>query len=436
MYGCQCPLRLYYHKFRDDLRNPEDEQQESIFAAGTNVGILAQGLFPEGVNAEPPDAFSFHLSVDKTQELIKQGVKIIYEAAFNFEGILCAIDILVCEKNKWYALEVKGSTKVKEPFVMDASLQYYVISNSGIKLEDIFIVHLNNQYVRKGDLELDKLFNKVSILKEVKANQKFITSKAFELKELLKLKKEPSIEPGDHCSDPYDCDFTNHCWRNIQDEKKVAEEYLDKKGLKEFLADFTYPLHYFDFESIMPAVPEFDESRSYQQIPFQYSMHIQKKKNAELDHVYFLGDGKNDPRVDLIKQLLIHVGPKGSIVTWNKTFEITRLKELARDFPKYQKEINSIIERVVDLMVPFRKKTINHPDFGGSYSIKKVLPVLVPELNYADLNVSDGGSASLLYAELKNHPEEIQKQHREDLLEYCGMDTLAMVKILEKLHAM
>jgi hypothetical protein len=143
MYGCQCPKRLYMHKFQSEFRNPEEEAQTSIFAAGTNIGLLARELYPGGISAEPPDPFSFHLSVEQTRKLIEQKQSVIYEAAFNFEGVLCAIDILVNEGEKWHAYEVKGSTKVKEPFILDASLQHYVISNCGLPLKDIAIIFVS-----------------------------------------------------------------------------------------------------------------------------------------------------------------------------------------------------------------------------------------------------------------------------------------------------
>ncbi len=433
MYGCQCPKRLYMHKFQSDFRNPEEEAQTSIFAAGTNIGLLARGLYPGGISAEPPDAFSFHLSVEQTRKLIEQQQPVIYEAAFNFEGVLCAIDILVNEGGKWHAYEVKGSTKVKEPFVLDASLQHYVISNCGLPLEDISIVFLNNQYARKGELELQKLFSRQSIKNEVIGNRNFVHGKIAELKLLLKEKKEPIIDIGAHCYKPYECDFTGHCWADFQQEVSTSEEYVDMESIRTFLDDWEYPLCFFDFETIMPAVPEFDHSRPYQQIPFQYSLHTQDTKNGEIRHVEFLGDGLTDPREALIISLLQQLKGHGSIVVWNKTFEVTRLREIARDFPKYAQPIALVLERIVDLMVPFRRKWYYLPEFNDSYSLKAVLPVLVPELSYGDLTIQEGGTASLIYSQLKQHTPEVQSQHREHLLEYCKLDTLAMVEIYRKL---
>lgn len=434
MYGCQCPKRLYFHKFRADLRNPEDEEQTSIFAAGTNIGLLAQGLFPGGVNAEPPDAFSYHIAVAKTKEFIEAGQEVIYEAAFNYDGVLCAIDILVKQNGKWYAFEVKGSTKVKEPFILDASLQHFVISNSGVPLEDISIIHINNQYVRIGELNIPELFTKQTIKEQVLANSEFVAGKIAELKTLLREKNEPIIEAGDHCYKPYECDFTGHCWANFQPEPSTIPHNIDRGAIQDFLDEWEYPLYFFDFETIMPAVPEFDHSRPYQQIPFQYSLHKQAMPNGKVEHSEFLGDGITDPREAMLRSLLNELGDRGSIIVWNKTFEMTRLRELARDFPRYADEIAGVLDRIVDLMMPFRRRWYYLPAFNESASLKSVLPVLIPELSYQDLEIQEGGLASLIYSQLKLHEPEVQDQHRQHLLDYCRRDTLAMVEIYRYLR--
>jgi len=434
MYGVQCPLRLYYHKFKPELRNDIDEDQQAVFTAGTNIGLLAQGVFPGGVNAEPPDTFSYHLSVAKTQALIKQGVKIIYEAAFNYNGILCAIDILVKKSGKWYAYEVKNTTKAKPPHIMDASLQYYVMTQCGLPLQDISIMHLNNTYVKQGDIDLQQLFIGTSVLNDVLKNQTFIKEKAAELMLMIKARQQPIVEVGDHCFSPYDCDFSDHCWKNVEEEKTDHGTHsIDKNAIHEFIQQLQYPLYYFDFETVAHPVPVYDLSRPYQQVPFQYSLHIQKEAGADTEHKAFLGDGTNDPRETLIKELIKSVGTKGTILVWHMPFEKGRLNELARDFPLYENQINTIVERIVDLIVPFKKKFYTHPDFLSSASIKKVMPVLIPELSYANLQIQEGGTASTTYAELKNQDEKTQAEQRQALLDYCHLDTLAMVKIFEKL---
>ena len=434
MYGVQCPLRLYLHKYMPELKNPMDEEQEAVFTIGTNVGILAQEVFPGGVDLTPPDAYSYPIAATKTQEAIKQGIKVIYEATFYYNDIMCALDILVNKNGKWYAYDVKSVNNVKPQHKMDASLQYYVLKNSGIKVEDFFIMHFNKEYVKRGNIEVDKLFKSTSVIEEVLENQKFIETKSNELKRLLLSKVKPTIEPGDHCSKPYECDFTNHCWKNVKEEKiDYGKTTIDKKAINEFVDSLEYPLYYFDFETVGYAVPVYDESRPYQAVPFQYSLHIQKSKNSDLEHLYFLGDGINDPREALIKELITHVNDKGTILVWFKPFESGKLKDLARDYPKYAKKLNLILDRIIDLMEPFKKDHYYDPGFEGSASIKKVMPVLIPELSYGDLEIQEGMAASTAYASIKEKSNDEQTKIRQALLDYCHLDTLAMVKILEKL---
>jgi hypothetical protein len=437
LYGCQCTKRLYLHKFKPELKNPVEEEEDgmSIFSNGADVGKLAQQLFPNGADASPPDTYSYHLSVTKTKELILSGAEVIYEAAFIFDGLLCAIDILVKKNGAWYAYEVKGTTKVKPQHIDDALFQYFVITNSGLTLKDISIIYLNNKYVRRGALDVQQLFTIESIHDEVKAKQKFIADKAVELRGVIGAKTEPQIAIGTHCQKPYPCDFTDYCGPiiNAISSEVTGKKYIEVQSINEFLSEWEFPFYFFDFETIMPAIPDFDESRPFQQIPFQYSLHIKRTKEVGLEHFEFLGDGVSDPRENLIQSLIDKLEEKGSIITWNKTFECTVLKGLARDFPKYQNAINSILDRVVDLMVPF-KKWYDHPEFYGSYSLKVVLPVMVPDLSYESLEIKEGGTASGVYYQLRDQTEDIQSKQRVHLLEYCKLDTLAMVRLLEQLY--
>ncbi len=474
MYGCQCPKRLFLHKFRPDLKNPINEQQQAVFNTGTSVGELAQKLFPGGVDVTPPDSYSYEIAVAKTKELIEQGATIIYEASFQYEGVLCALDILVKKENTWYGFEVKSTSSVKPQHVQDASLQYFVVTNSGITLQDFSIIHLNNQYVRKGELDIEQLFTTTSILEEVLEQQVVVFDKVRELKWLLAERIEPTIDIGPHCAAPYDCDFTNHCWAHIpkvdsvfdlargpvwklygegythldkipQDyelNEKVAhqlahyrsgEVQINAEALNQFLAPLTYPLYFFDFETIMPGIPEFENSKPYQQIPFQFSLHIQHEEFTELEHCSFLGDGITDPRLALIEEMVRLLGKNGSIICYNMGFEKTRIKDLALIFPDYREALLAINERVLDLMIPFQKRWYYHPEFKGRYSIKKVLPVLIPDLRYDTLEIQEGGAASLVYSQLKYQDEDTRQIQRKQLLAYCRLDTLAMVRILDYL---
>jgi hypothetical protein len=434
MYGCQCAKRLWLHKFQPEVRDEETEEQAAIFQTGTDVGMLARQLFPYGLDASPPTPFQYQQSVADTAKYIRKGVNTIYEAAFQFDGILAAIDLLVLKSGKWYAFEVKSTGSVKSPHFQDAALQYYVITQSGLPLEDISIIHLNTKYIRYGDLDIQKLFTSTSVLKEVKTLQPFIETKATELKQIIKLKTAPEIETGDHCFKPYDCDFYGFCTRDQEiEDPEQEEEYINRKAICEFLGQLEYPLHFMDFETWMTAVPEQDGHRPFRQIPFQYSLHIQLEMDAELLHKYYLAEGPQTHHLEFAESLLDSMEKKGTVLVYNKSFENTILKQLANDFNHLSGKIEKIQNRMVDLMAPFRKN-YRLPSMNGSYSIKSVLPSLVPELSYEFLVIGNGGDASAAFYNLKNVDDEKEREiTRNALLEYCGLDTLAMVKILEKM---
>jgi hypothetical protein len=477
--GMQCEKSLWMYKNEYHLREVTSAAQQAIFNRGTDVGILARDLFPGGIDASPIDSFHFQQSVIKTQELIQAGHKVIYEAAFQHEQVLAAIDIIVNDSGKWYGYEVKSSTEVKDVNILDAALQFYVITKSGIQLEDIFIVYINNQYVRKGAIDLSNLFIKQSVKKEVLELQEYISEKISELKKVSTSKVKPVKDIGAHCSNPYDCDFMSHCWGHIPEvsifdlvrlntnkkfelyadgilefsqlhegheltdaQKMQVESYLNKKdyidisSIRSFLSTIKYPMYFMDFETFQSAIPLFDNSKPYQQVPFQFSVHYKSSRHAEPTHKEFLAEANGDPREDFIVALLkITEGP-GTILAYNQSFEISRLKELSIDFPRYTSEIEERIARVIDLMTPFAKRWHYTPAMNGSYSIKAVLPALVPELSYSDLEIGDGGTASAAYLNLYHNGDAKQVESvRNNLKVYCKLDTMAMVRLLEVLES-
>ncbi|MCZ6704175.1 MAG: DUF2779 domain-containing protein, partial [Ignavibacteria bacterium] len=218
------------------------------------------------------------------------------------------------------------------------------------------------------------------------------------------------------------------------DAYKSGQPQINADAIKDFIDDLNYPLYFMDFETFQPAVPLFDNSRPYQQIPFQYSLHYKETEKTDLIHSEFLADAGEDPRPQFIMKLLEVTNRPGDIVVYNKTFEVTRLKEIARDFPEYSEDIEERILRIKDLMLPFQRNYYYAPEMKGSYSIKNVLPALVPELSYNSLEINEGGLASIAFENLFDETDMIKiVETREQLLEYCKLDTLAMVRILEKL---
>lgn len=436
MYGCQCPKRLWLHKFQPNDRDEATETRAAILQAGTDVGMLARQLFPYGIDASPATPYMYQQSVADTAKYIRNGVNVIYEAAFQYDGIMVATDILVKNGDHWYAFEVKGTSGVKPPHILDAALQYYVITQAGILLEDISIVYLNTDYVRYGELNIQQLFTSTSVLKEAREMQPFITTKATELKTLLKSKEMPDTKIGDHCFKPYDCDFYGFCSKDLPEEDEEQEEaYINHAAIRDFISQLNYPLYFMDFETWMTAVPEQDGLWAFRQVPFQFSIHIQYQEQQELIHKHYLAEGSGAHHREFAEKLVECMGENGTVLVYNKTFENTILNHLKSEFGHLSGKIERIQERMLDLMAPFRKN-YRLPAMKGSYSIKQVLPALVPELSYDAMTISNGSDASAAFYNLKHLVNDEEKlATRNALLEYCGLDTLAMVRILEKIKS-
>jgi hypothetical protein len=437
--GLQCPKSLWLHYNEPDEKCETSESQQQIFDTGHNVGFLAQELFPGGVDASRGDHSLVHEAITYTAELIACGQEVIYEAAFSDGSTLCYMDILVKEDDGWAAYEVKASTKVKDYQVMDVAFQYFVITRSGLPLKRVSLVHLNNQYVRHGELDIKQLFTVAPMTDRILPMQQDIPLLLQPLQEMLEADCMPGIAMGPQCGNPFACDFIDFCRQSCPAVENTVEPRpasRDQDALDEFLDGLEYPLRFMDFETIMFAVPLYDESRPYQQIPFQYSLHVQHTKNGPVEHCEFLGTPPADPRPEFIRSLLASLGEEGSIIVWNQGFENTRLREIARDFSEFAPPIALLFDRVADLMVPFRRKHLYLPEMYGSYSLKAVLPALVSDVSYADLEIQEGGTASITYESLY-HDEDVEsiRLKRENLLEYCKLDTLGVVKILEKMPA-
>lgn len=473
--GLQCHKSLFLQKYKPKLKDDISDSQEAIFQGGRDVGVLAWQLFPGGTEI-PYEGLSHQDQLNRTQSKIKDGQKTIYEATFSHKDVFVKIDIMHKGKTGWEIYEVKAGTKLDSVYVDDASLQYYVLAGAGIKVSKVFITYINNEYVRKGALDVRKLFISEDITKQVKEKQPFVIE---QLKKQRRMRngKIPKIDIGPHCSDPYECDFTGHCWKHIPDDsvfdlsgrgidpfdlykqgrikqKDIPLELLnakqrqqvvatikkqntiDKKKVREFFKTLSYPLYFLDFETFMSAIPLYDGVKPYQNVPFQYSLHFQKKKGGKLSHTEFLAAPGIDPRITLLEKLLADIPEDVCILTYNMAFEKKVLKELAAQFPGHKKTIGKWIDNVRDLMIPFRQRDVYFWTFKGSYSIKKVLPALVPKLSYEGLEIADGGAAMDAYQQMcmaKDNHEKLT-QIRKNLLAYCQLDTLAMVRILAALE--
>ena len=483
--GTQCQKKLFFDKFRKDLIPEFDSSQEAIFDLGHDIGLLARQRFPLGKDATPESYLDFSKSLENTSEWIKKKVATIYEAAFSFDGVFAALDILHHENGKRWAIEVKSSTEVKDYHLTDASLQYWVMKKAGIKPDKFFIMHINNDYIKSGEINVKELFKLTDITKQVIENQAWVEEQINLLKEILEKKTEPKIEIGTHCNDPFNCQFQHHCWKHIPKENSVfelysargkdwhfyqngildlkdiddksvklnnrqqlqvngakkGESYIDKTSISTFLKDWSYPLFFLDFETLYNGIPQIDGTRPFQQVPFQFSLHILESPEGDVKHHEFLADptwfdegSEKEPRKELIKALMTCIGKKGSVVAYNASFEINVLRGLAESYPEESNFIEQLIGRFVDLLVPFRKAWYYLPKMGGSASIKSVLPALDPNFSYSDLEIGNGEDASNIFLSMiKGKFVGDEKANRKALLAYCERDTLGMVILYQKL---
>jgi hypothetical protein len=476
MRGIQCPKSLYLHKCHPEWRDETSETQENLFQSGIEVGLLARQLFPGGIEI-PYEGLSHNDQLQMTQKALSDGIKTLYEATFSFDNIFVKNDLLHRGKKGWSLYEVKMGTGLTEVYLNDVALQYYGVRGSGLPIEKAFVVYINNQYVRNGAIEPTLLFLVEEVTDKILEKQDRIKEELNRLRRML-LGKEPEMIIGKQCNDPYPCDFIGHCWQHIPEDSVFdlrgrgtspfdlcRQGYLDLKevprGLlaeeqkfqldaflnqaevfnceevQEFLNSLWYPLYLLDFETINPPIPPFNGIRPYQQIPFQYSLHYQKEKNGELGHFEFLGDPGSDFRENLLQSLCDQIPPTACILAYYSSFEKCCLQNLADWFPHYKDRIEGFIQNIRDLAIPFQRKDVYHWKMKGSFSLKNVLPSLLPEMTYSNLEIQDGGMAMNAYQNLIENPDLAESAKlRQALLDYCRLDTLAMVKILEKLQKM
>ena len=477
MAGLQCYKRLYLELYHSDLADPISAATQAIFDAGHEVGKLATQLYPGGVLVAE-DHLHHKGAVASTEKLLADiSIPALFEAAFTYDDIRVRVDILVRAGDGLYdMIEVKSSSQLKDEYYPDVAVQLYVLEGCGIKVRNASLCHLNKEYVYPGgEYDLRQLFVIEDITDEVRELLPNIPALLEEMRLPLWGEEPPDIEPIKQCGKPNACPFIGHCCAGqpehyigqlpyIRENKIVAlkEMGIEEIGgipsdfplsanqqrvrecvvndcvhmdpqLPKLLQTVEYPVHFLDFETFSPALPLFVGTRPFQVIPFQWSIHT-LSEDGTLAHNEYLHDGFDDPRDKLVEGMLKVLGDRGSIVIYTP-YEVTQIENMARALPHMSEQLLAVLgDRIVDLKA-LVKDYYYHPEFHGSFSIKSVLPALVPELDYSDLEINDGQQASVAYAEMIR-PEttaERRDQLRRDLLAYCKRDTEAEVKLFEVL---
>jgi len=476
----QCNKILWMDKYKPEVAIPT--ARDSVLKNGTEVGELAKKIFGNYINIEFNK--DLNIMVEETRKLLKNKPNIITEASFNYDNNFCSVDILKNNLEGVEIYEVKSSTEVHDIYLDDASYQYFILSNLGLNVKKVCIVYINNQYIRGKKLEIEKLFNIEDITEIAKSKQDEIR-KNIEITNKYMNEHDKNNEPkekiGMKCFKPYKCEFWEYCTRNLpkpnvfdigggmHTSKKFEKYYegkvsfqdlqnedlnskfleqidfelnnlepkIEKEAIKELMDSLKYPLYFIDYETYQLAIPKTEGTKPYQQLPFQYSLHIIKEKGAPIEHKEFLAEIDDTDYLRHFAESMIKDMPEnGSIIIYNKSFEPARNNEIARMYPDLKDEMDRINSNIVDFLEPFKQRKYYTKEMHGSASIKAVLPALYPnnpELDYHNLPVvHNGGEASEAFLSLKNKTKEEQKEIRHGLLVYCKLDTLAMVKLWEK----
>ncbi|MBQ9190820.1 MAG: DUF2779 domain-containing protein [Bacteroidaceae bacterium] len=527
---CQCPKNLWLKVYKPNEATI-DAGLQARFAQGNVVGDLAMGLFGDfkEAHAEKADG-SLNLSkmVEQTRQWMDECVENICEASFICEGGYCAVDILRKTNGGWAIYEVKstsfpefnGQEAKLEKYAPDIAYQKWVLEQCGVNVTGTYLVCLNSDYVRHGELDIEQLFV-VNDMKEMVENESLkVPARVSQAMKVINNEQEPDTELSECCMKPYGCAFWEYCKRqhgvpspsvfdiyggkgkggftfkkkldcyhqgliafedlrstdigpiqNMQIEAALTgREFINSEGIRKFLNKLSYPLYFLDFETMQDAVPQYDGAKVYAQITFQYSLHIKQNETAAYEHREFLAssDG-SDPRRALAEQLCKDIPKDVCTLAYNKMFECGRIRELAALYPDLSDHLLNIADNIKDLIDPFRAGDYYVPAMGGSFSIKSVLPALFPndpELDYHNLDkrCQNGGDAMNIFPRLQQLEQSLPKQgvqnqdgqlvmadslmplpeqirireeiaaSRKALLDYCKLDTWAMVKVWEKLN--
>jgi len=472
--GCQCLKRLYLQVHEPGLAAEADAASDAIIEQGREVGLLARKMFTGGVEVRDE---GLDEAIRATRELTANlEVPAIFEGTFEHGGVLVRVDILHRRRDKrWRLIEVKSTTDVRDHHIPDIAIQHRVVSRSGIDLASSCLAHVNRDYIyQSGSIDVHRFFRVRNVIRRVEKLQPKLPSELRLQFRVLQMDEAPKIPAGRHCTEPVTCEFFDHCNPTLPDDhilklprihasevanlvalgihsiREIPENYpLSGRlrractcvqtgkpwfsgGLEDELRGLEYPLYFMDFETVNPCVPRFPGMRPYDQLPFQWSVHVQRQPGAVLEHHEFLADDASDPRPAFISALCNTLGDRGSIVVYHQQFESQRLSDLASWLPEFSSRITKIQRRLWDLL-PIIRNHVYYPAFGGSYSLKSVLPALVPEMKYEGMVVADGQSAGLAWEPLMRGglDQGEREKIRKALLDYCGQDTLAMVRLLD-----
>lgn len=475
------PAWLWLKKYDPEKLPPLDEDLQAIFDAGTLFESYAEQLFPGGIRLGFQNQSEYNTLTLRTMEAIETGAKTIFQGGFEEGQTTCICDVLekVGEKN-FNLYEIKSSTQVKPEHIDDLAYQKEVLGAAGYSIKKAYIIHVNREYVRKGEIDVKTISVIEDVTEKVAKKESKAQENIVKALEIISQDEMPDISPllagsssfsewleifktlvdfenysiyhlcntnakkigelerlgiKNICDIP--ADFSLNPRQRLQVEATARDEHIIKtEPMKDYMQKLSYPLYFLDYETFSGVVPYFDGIKPYDQVPFQYSLHVLEEPDGKLKHFEYLHCENTNPAEKICRSLQKNIGNNGTVFAWHDRFEKGCNETLSRIIPKYKPFFDQLNERIIDLKIPFSEGYFVHKDFFGSASIKVVLPVLIPELSYNDLDIHGGNTAQRLWMEaiLDGKRADEKEKILKDLIDYCGLDTLSMVRIYQFLE--
>ncbi|MBL7930467.1 MAG: DUF2779 domain-containing protein [Bacteroidia bacterium] len=460
----QCSKAFFLYKNYPYLRDKLSIDKQITFKRGHDVGLLAQQLFPGGIDVSR-DLKNLPEVAEATQKLISEAAPVIYEATFIYKETLIMVDILVLENGVYNAYEVKSSIKVSDTYYKDACLQYYVLKNSLNNFDDLFLVTINPDYVLEDELDVKKLFRKRSVKKRAEENIAYFDHRVSEALMVLEQNTIPNTPIGKQCFKPYQCDFFGTCWKDLVTENSVLnlpqvdrgllfdwfssgiktisqlnDDLIEKENVKKiknailtnseirdaerinhFISKITEPVASMDMEIWNPAVPQLKGTKPFEQIPFLVCFYDGNTR-------YFFTDQQTDKRKEFGEKLIEFSKDYKTILVYDKTMEVAVINTLIQLYPELKPELDILKTKMLDVFELFLNLSYYHPGFGSNVSLKVVSATLLNDVAYSKIN--SGLEAMAYYGQYRISENELERSTIfQDLVDYCSTDTEATFKL-------
>jgi hypothetical protein len=464
-----------------------DEDTLAVFAAGHRFEEYAEQLFKHGhtlgytVNGQF-DWKLYQSLPERTAEALHGEHTVLFQGRVEIDGLTCIFDVL--ERNPMGTCnlyEIKSSSSAKREHEYDLAFQTYVLEKAGITIDKIAVIHVNSEYVRQGEIEPEQIANETDVTNAVRALRAETEENVKKALAVMAMSEMPDPSPRHARNGAFGewlpiyeaivgkfpsysiYDLAGVGARKVRELEDIGvtlitdipeefpltsrqqsqvlatkrdERHIERERIRDFLGMMQYPLYFLDYETFSSVIPPFTGLRPYQQVPFQYSLHIIEHPGAPLQHKEYLHTENTLPVRDLLAELVKDIGPEGTVLVWHESFEKGRNVEMASLAPEYNAFLYGLNDRVLDLKTPFSEMWFVDKDFYGSASIKDVLPILAPDLSYKELAVQGGNTAQRVWMDLVQ--QGLHQDRRDELLndlrKYCHLDTLAMVRIWEVLY--